>query len=171
MAKIVKDLGVPADIIGRMVVTPPDQMVWLSPNNLRAMGTTITGKPVQTPAANAPIQLQPTQPTVQAAPPKWENIVNEAINASTVQHNGKPQLGRVCQPEFKTCSMAIFFTSKDGKENMVRTMEDSNGKVISREMCEFNPFGDVRICIDWDRGTTHRDMKDANGIWSKVADQ
>jgi hypothetical protein len=104
-------------------------MVWLSPNNLRAMGTTITGKPVQTPAANAPIQLQPTQPTVEAAPPKWENIVNEAINASTAQHNGKPQLGRVCQPEFKTCSMAIFFTSKDGKENMVRTMEDSNGKV------------------------------------------
>jgi len=24
-----------------------------------------------------------------------------------------------------------------------------------REMCEFNQFGDVRICIDWDRGTTH----------------
>jgi hypothetical protein len=72
MAKIVKELRVPADIIGRMVVTPPEQMVWLSPNNLRAMGTTITGKPVQTPAANAPIQLQPTQPTVEAAPPKWE---------------------------------------------------------------------------------------------------
>jgi hypothetical protein len=50
--------------------------------------------------------------------------------------------------------MAIFFTSKDGKETMVRTMEDSNGKVISREMCEFNQC-DVRICIDWDRGTTH----------------
>ena len=80
--------------------------------------------------------------------------MNEAINASTAQHNGKPQLGRVCQPVFKTCSMAIFFTSKDGKETMVRTMEDSNGKVISREMCEFNQC-DVRICIDWDRGTTH----------------
>jgi hypothetical protein len=46
MAKIVKELGVPADIIGRMVVTPPDQIVWLTPNNLRAMGTTMTGKPV-----------------------------------------------------------------------------------------------------------------------------
>ncbi|MGA9215552.1 MAG: hypothetical protein WBZ54_09895 [Methylocella sp.] len=114
MAKIVKELGAPADIIGRMVVTPPDQMVWLSPNNLRAMGTTITGKPVQTPAANAPTQLLPAQPTVEAAPPKWEAIVNDAINASKAQHNGNPQLGRVCQPEFKTCSTAIFFTSKDG---------------------------------------------------------
>jgi hypothetical protein len=38
-------------------------------------------------------------------------------------------------------------------------------------MCEFNQFGDVRSCIDWDRGTTNRDMKDANGNWSKIAEQ
>src|SRR5579871_5779285 len=30
MARVAKDLGVPSAIIGRMVVTPPDQMVWLS---------------------------------------------------------------------------------------------------------------------------------------------
>jgi hypothetical protein len=60
MAKIVKELGVPADIIGRMVVTAPDQMVWLSPNNLRAMGTTMTGRLVQSPTANAPLcRLRP----------------------------------------------------------------------------------------------------------------
>jgi len=171
MAKIVKELGVPADIIGRMVVTPPDQMVWLSPNNLRAMGTTITGKPVQTPTANAPTQLPPAQPTVQAAPPKWENIVNEAFSASTAQHNGKPDFNRVCQPELKICTTAIFFTGKDGKESMVRTAEDSSGKLIARDVCEFNQFGDVRVCVDFDRGTTHRDMKDANGNWSKIADQ
>ena len=51
---------------------------------------------------------------------------------------------------------------------MVKTTEDSNGKLISREMCEFNQFGDVRDCVDWDRGTTHRDMKDANGNWAKI---
>jgi hypothetical protein len=89
MAKIVKELGVPVDIIGRMVVTPPDQIVWLTPNNLRAMGTTMTGKLVQTPTANSPAQL-PAQPPIQAAPPKWENMVSEAVSASAVQHNGKP---------------------------------------------------------------------------------
>lgn len=171
MAKIVKELGVPADIIGRMVVTPPDQMVWLSPNNLRAMGTTMTGKPVQTPTINTPTQLPSAQPARQAAPPKWEDIVNGAMKASSVQHNGKPQFGRVCQPELKTCSTAIFFTGTDGKENMVRTMEDSNGKLISREICMFNQFGDVRTCFDWDHSTSHRDMKDASGNWSKIADQ
>jgi hypothetical protein len=81
------------------------------------------------------------------------------------------QLARVCQPEFKTCTTAIFFTGKAGKENMVRTAEDSSGKVISREICEFNQFGDVRLCVDFDHGTTHRDMKDASGNWSKIADQ
>ncbi|MEJ0096312.1 MAG: ATP-dependent Clp protease proteolytic subunit [Methylocella sp.] len=76
MAKVVKELGVPAEIIGRMVVTPPDQIVWLSPNNLRAMGTTMTGKPVQTPSANAaqvaaPAQV-PVQPPAQTEQQKWE---------------------------------------------------------------------------------------------------
>jgi hypothetical protein len=49
MAKIIKELGVPAAIIGKMVVTPPDQIIWLSPNDLRAMGASMTGKPSQTP--------------------------------------------------------------------------------------------------------------------------
>jgi hypothetical protein len=168
MAKIVKELGVPADIIGRMVVTPPDQIIWLSPNNLRAMGATMTGKLIQTPTANAPTQLPPVQA---AATPKWEDMVSNAINASTVQHNGKPQLNRICQPELKICTIAVFFTGKDGKELMLRTTEDANGKLQSRDLCTFNQYGDIRYCVDWDRGTTQRDMKDANGVWSKISDQ
>jgi hypothetical protein len=171
MARIVKELGVPADIIGRMVVTPPSQMIWLSPNDLRAMGTTLTGKPAQTPIPNRPEQLQSPQPQTQSALSNWEDIINQAASLSAAQHNGKPLLNRICQPELKVCSMAIFFTGKDGKDSMVRTAEDSNGKLIARELCEFNQFGDVRTCVDWDRGTTHQDMKDANGNWSKIADQ
>jgi hypothetical protein len=143
----------------------------LTPNNLRAMGATMTGKPVQTSTVNTPTQLPPVQPAIQAAPPKWENIVNEAITASSAQHNGKPLFSRICQPELKTCNTAIFFTGKDEMESMVRATEDSNGRLISHEICGFNQFGDVRVCVDFDRGTTHRDMKDANGIWSKIADQ
>jgi len=47
MARIVKEMGVPASIIGKMVVTPPEQMVWLTPDELRSMGATMTGKPAQ----------------------------------------------------------------------------------------------------------------------------
>jgi hypothetical protein len=155
-----------------MVVTPPDQMVWLTPNNLRAMGTTMTGKPVQTPPADAPAQLpQQAQPAAQAAPPKWNHVVDEAIKASAAQNNGKPRFGRVCQPESKTCSTAIFFTGVDRKEHIVRTEEDANGQIIVREICGFNQFGDVRVCADFDRGTSQRDMKDANGNLTKIADQ
>jgi hypothetical protein len=47
MARIAKDLGVPPAIIGRMVVTPPSEMVWLSPSDFQSMGTSMVGKPDQ----------------------------------------------------------------------------------------------------------------------------
>ena len=37
MARTLKDLGVPEAIIGKMVVTPPDEMVWLSIDGLRSI--------------------------------------------------------------------------------------------------------------------------------------
>ena len=47
MAKIAKELGVPPAIIGRMVVTSPQDMVWLSPQELQSMGVTMMGRPSQ----------------------------------------------------------------------------------------------------------------------------
>jgi hypothetical protein len=48
MARALKELGVPAGILGKMVTTPPSQILWLSPDDLRSMGTTMVGKPNQT---------------------------------------------------------------------------------------------------------------------------
>ena len=45
-----------------------------------------------------------------------------------------------------------------------------DGKVVQREVCTFNNFGDMRSCVDWDTKETHRDMKDSKGEWSKVSD-
>jgi hypothetical protein len=109
MAKIVKELGVPADIIGRMVVTPADQIVWLSPNDLRAMGTTMTGKMVQTPTATAPTQLPPTQSMTRDVPPKWENFVDTALSLSTAQNNGKPSARSFMQPGSQNVFDSNFF--------------------------------------------------------------
>ena len=62
MARFVKELGVPPAIIGRMVVTPPDDMVWLSPNDLRSMGVVMQGVPRQTPPnLTRPAQAAPSQ--------------------------------------------------------------------------------------------------------------
>lgn len=44
MARVVKELGVPPGIIGKMVVTPPDDIVWLTPDDLQSMGATMTGE-------------------------------------------------------------------------------------------------------------------------------
>lgn len=180
MAKIVKELGVPPAIIGRMVVTPPDQIVWLSPDELRSMGATLTGKPSQLgavgnnpgmPVTGEPLQLQSAIPRqTQTAPSDWTQVVNEATARSSSQNGGKANYARVCQPEIKICTTAILFQSGQGKSMLIRAAENIEGRVVTREICEFNDFGDVRTCVDWDTKSVHKDMKDAKGQWIKVAD-
>ena len=53
MALIAEEFGVPSRIIEKMVATPPDKLAWLTPDDLRSMGTTMTGKPAR---------LRPQQP-------------------------------------------------------------------------------------------------------------
>jgi hypothetical protein len=186
MARAAKDLGVPAAIIGRMVVTPPNEMVWLTPQDLLSMGTTMVGKPTQTvsPSATAaadpaslPKQTQPGNPmqlqpgTKSAAPPSWSDFLDNVIKRSAAQNNGKPNYTRGCQPEFKTCYDAITVVANDGKLNTVKVTKDMNDKILRREICSFNDTVDIRKCFNWDDGTAHRDMKDSNGSWYKVADE
>jgi hypothetical protein len=49
--------------------------------------------------------------------------------------------------------------------------EDQKGNLVSRDICRFNQFGDVRVCTDWDSGITIREMKDSKGDWYKVGDE
>lgn len=173
MARIVKDLGVPPAIIGKMVVTPPDKIIWLSPDELRSMHVAMTGKPDQlrpTEQLETQLPLNIAPQTKASAPPTWKELVGRAVEISSSQNNGTPQIIRNCEPEYKVCNNAILLTGKSGKTLMLRTEEDLLGKIVTREFCEFNDYGDVRVCTNWDTNTTHRDMKDAKGKWSKVGD-
>lgn len=186
MARVAKELGVPAAIIGRMVVTPPSDMVWLSPADLQSMGTTMVGKPSQLPniqdgpiarqtQPGAPVQLQPGAPAQlppgkPSAPASWNSLVDGALDISSQQHGGKPKTSRSCQPEAHVCTTAIVLTM-DGVDTAILARENAQGKIIEREICTFNDFGDVRTCMDFDSKTSHRDMKDSKGNWSKVADE
>ncbi len=186
MARIAKELGVPSAIIGRMVVTPPSEMVWLSPQDLQSMGTTMVGKPAQTlqQAPVASLQQTPTGeptpilPQVSLAPqtstaksvPTWKEIFEKAVKLSSMQNNGKPQFTRFCQPEQKVCIIGLSYTGSDGKEAFLKIVENMDGKILVREACMFNDFKDVRTCLNWDSGTRHRDMKDMKGDWIKIAD-
>lgn len=186
MAKIAKELGVPAAIIGRMVVTSPQDMVWLTPQELQSMGVTMMGRPsqvaprvatLQQTPPNAPLSLSPSGAELSAARttpnarPAWGEIVSRAMERSASQNNGKPLFSRSCQPELKVCNTGLSYVDNQGKVAFLKTVEDMSGKLIAREACALNDFKDVRTCINWDDGTSHRDMKDSNGVWSKVADQ
>lgn len=45
MARMVREFGVPPGIIEKLIVTGPDEIVWLSADELRSMGAVITGRP------------------------------------------------------------------------------------------------------------------------------
>ena len=171
----------PPAIIGRMVVTPPAEMVWLSPSDLQSMGTSMVGKPAQISLGGNPAatpQVEPGQP-VQIAPqakaskevPTWGDIFQKAVKRSSDQNGGKPQFARFCQPEQKVCIIGLSYTQSDGKDGFLKTVEDMDGKIITREVCSFNDFKDVRSCYNWDTGAAHRDMKNATGDWIKIADE
>jgi hypothetical protein len=136
----------------------------------------MTGRPSQVPPPQAmpqaPMQLDPSAiaSAAQSAPPKWEDLVDKALAMSTEQNGGKPLINRMCEPRVKSCSNAIFVKVNDGTMVMLRTQEDPSGKLINRDICSFNSFGDVRTCADWDTGASSREMKDAGGNWYTVGD-
>lgn len=180
MARIAKELGVPAAIIGRMVVTPPSEMVWLSPSDLQSMGATMIGKPSQIPASPQATNIQqlptgnPTNITPSSkasALPTWNEFVDAVTVLSAQQNNGRPRYFRSCQPELKVCNTGIAYRDKQGSDTAIKVVKDMKEAVISREICSFNAQGDIRVCFDWDKTTTHRDMKDTKGDWYKVADE
>ena len=51
---------------------------------------------------------------------------------------------------------------------ILKVTEDMNGKMLRREICSFNNYGDIRTCTDWETGAIHRDMQDKSGDWQKV---
>ncbi|MGY3344692.1 MULTISPECIES: hypothetical protein [unclassified Bradyrhizobium] len=190
MAKIAKELGVPPAIIGRMVVTPPQDMVWLSPQELQSMGTTMMGKPDQTSMTSArsgaiaggqiarqtPQQTRPTDEPMDLLPSKrsstpatWDQFVERSVALSAQQNGGRANSGRTCQPELKTCVNAVFFRIAN-TASMIKVTRDMNDQIIRREFCTFNQSSDIRRCIDWDTQRTHRDMQDASGNWTQIAD-
>lgn len=67
MARKAAELGVPSDIIGRMVTTPPDRMAWLTPAELEEMHVEIVEDDTNTYRPGSP--LRPGQPAASVAAP------------------------------------------------------------------------------------------------------
>lgn len=96
MAKLVKDLGVSPAIIGQMVVTPPDQMVWLTPVDLQGMGVKMTGKPAQTPRATvAQVPVASELSTPAPAPMVTPTPVTAAPVTASAQPPEDPRIAEI----------------------------------------------------------------------------
>lgn len=69
MARIVAGFGVPSPIVRKMVATPPNAILWLTAQDLRAMGTRLTGRPVQAPRGGPrPLGAPELQPSADHEP-------------------------------------------------------------------------------------------------------
>lgn len=88
MARVAKELGLSDTIIGKMVVTPPTQIVWLSANDLRSIGTNMTGRPAQVKdvddpsIAKVPMQLSPSAGSVK---PRLPAATQQAQGGSPIE--------------------------------------------------------------------------------------
>lgn len=68
MARFSVEVGVPALIAQKLIDTPPDTIVWLNAADLRSMGVTMAGRPVQAPRGGP-------RPLVPAVPHRAADIV------------------------------------------------------------------------------------------------
>ncbi|MGY4506364.1 hypothetical protein ACVWYH_010321 [Bradyrhizobium sp. GM24.11] len=168
MAHFAKELGVPASIIARMVRTPSKQIVWLDSQDLKAMGVSLAGVPVQTRriASSGPL-IQQASTSLSA----WNDFVDNAAKLSADQNGGEPALSRQCQPELNNCVLGLDYRLKDGRKGLAVVIQDLGGKTLRREACEFNRSNDIMECVDWESGSKHRDAKNEKGDWVQAPDQ
>ena len=133
----------------------------------------MVGKPNQTAEAPAAPPNQTASPlanapSVRAEAPTWETITNEAIAISTKQNNGKVDFRRVCQAELKMCTLAVWYKDAAGNAEMVRVTQNSDEKVMQKDICSFNGFGDIRTCVNFDTHVKTKEMYDANKSWTVI---
>jgi hypothetical protein len=174
MARIANALGdVPPAIVGKMVLTPPNQMAWLSPDELRSMNVVLVGKPPQ-PAApavgGAPRKATPPDAAAKSGGPSWSDYVAKTAELSRKQI-GPDYYSRECEPKLKVCTGGFVFNDARGTATMVQTIEDLDGRIEQRLVCQINDERDTMVCTNWDTGEKRRHMKTPGGTWQKVGDR
>ena len=96
---------------------------------------------------------------------QWTKYINWVGQTSARQNSGKADYRRVCEPEIKSCSDAMFYFDSNNIDTMVREQQDIDGKPTRRDVCRFNKAHDVRTCVDWYSEALTKEMKDINGKW------
>jgi hypothetical protein len=87
MARFCQELGVPSRITEKLIATPPDEIVWLSADDLRSMGATMVGRPVQSPRGGqreiGPVRRDQVSEAKDLPLPKFQpDLVKRAFDAA-----------------------------------------------------------------------------------------
>jgi ATP-dependent protease ClpP protease subunit len=169
LAVFIRELGVPPAIVGKLVQTPPDQMAWLTPDDLKSMNVEVTGMlrwpgPLDTAARpdTAPARSRASsasKPMGRLTPFKpdglsWSEYVAETSELSRTTL-GPGYLPEDCKLYTMRCSRSFVFVDADLALTEVTTVEDLDGKVVQREVCKSDRSSGVRTCFDWDTGETY----------------
>ncbi|MBX9840493.1 MAG: hypothetical protein K2Z80_01665 [Xanthobacteraceae bacterium] len=163
-ARTVGEFGVPPVVVGKLVLTPPDQMAWLSPDELRSMNVTIAGS-LRRPLPVAP-PLPAATPAVKPDGISWSQYVAAAAELS--RRRLPDTLGDACNLYTMLCSRSFKFIDKDELRVEVTTVEKLNGNVVRREVCTFGRDSPVRSCFDWDTLETSHAVQGNDGQWKSV---
>ncbi|MBX9826436.1 MAG: ATP-dependent Clp protease proteolytic subunit [Xanthobacteraceae bacterium] len=172
MARTVSELGVPPAVVGKLVSTPPDRVVWLSLDDLRSMNVTITSLlrwplPVAPPLPAVPLQLTLFKPVVKPEGLSWPEYV--AVTSELSRRQFGPDTFRdACNLHTMLCSRSFKFIDKDKLRVEVATVEDLSGNVVRREICKLGTGPAVRTCFDWDTLETSHAAQDKDGRWKNV---
>jgi hypothetical protein len=166
MARLVSGVAnVPHSVVGRMVLTPPDQMAWLTPDELRSMNVTLTSKPPQPAAGVERSPARTTAPPDGVAKPGGESWPEFAAK---VEARSREQLGpnyrtRKCDQKLGLCIVSFGYRSDDGTLTVVQIFEYPDGRIQDRLVCKNNAKDDNRTCTSWDTGKKIRHVKTADG--------
>jgi hypothetical protein len=95
----------------------------------------------------------------------WNVFIDQIIALSAEQNQGRAALSRSCKPDSKECIMQVAYLAKDGRKGLATVVQDGNGNITRREVCESSTSEEIRDCTDWDTGAKYRDVKNTNGDW------
>jgi hypothetical protein len=171
MGSFARGLGIPPEIVSRMLTTSPKTIAWLEPKELQLMavkGLSELGRSTLE-AVTAPgtstVSIQPTKTNREKDSEAWNTFIQSTIVLSAEQNNGHPIMRRLCNPEVGECVLGVAYAVPDGRQALAIAAQDAKGNVTRREVCENNTANDARDCINWDTGVKYREFKNSKGDW------
>ncbi len=163
------ELGVPTEIIGKMVLTPPSSIIWLTREELRTLGAAEAGEDFAASGDRAQRAPKLAADRIETSNVAWSEMMSDALALSSAAHDGKPDLRENCRPESRICQTALFFNRSNGIKAMIRSTRDARGTVISRHYCEFKEDETVWLCTNWDSLAVAREKEISQSAWRPIS--